>query len=755
MKIRLLLPVALVISLAFPYTGIAFAAPTAQVNMDSGVPAVPGELVVGFDTAGRTDASAATSEMAASVARSLSDSFAGVQVAKAGDGVALLSLDANINLQAASAAISRQSGVTYVEPNYIYSIPEMPTRGSTESSIPTAPDLSNAPGRETTAGDASANLVVPVPNDPNAFSNWGWSWIGSDQIWPDLASSPTVCVLDTGVDASHPDLVGRVLNGADFVNDDLISNDDFGHGTHVTGVISAAINNLVGIAGVSRSMILAVKVLDSQGTGSNYDIAAGIRYCANYPGVKVLNMSLGGSAPSISQLNALTYAAVTKGQLVVVAAGNSGSATPQYPAGFSDPDLYPALNGKILSVAALATTSSCKASFSNYNASTGQNSNWVDIAAPGEGIYSTTPTGTFYMNTFEGVSKNYATLSGTSMATPHVAGAAARVWSINPVFTNTQVANALVNQSWDTLSSCWPNSGANRPPQVGVSRAMNRMAIYSARVLDADTTLGLSGASIAFYQQVGALFTLRGSMTTDASGYNTTALLNLPAGIYQVQVFRPGYTAASQPYAIVNLSQGGYWYGIQEAYLAPLSSNFDVIMNWTSQFTSGTDPDSLLFLPTSAGVSGSSLIAPYNRGSLSSAAIDGFVSPFARYLREGGFTGDGSPDLVPMERIRIKFNPSNPNAVYYSGDYYVVVTDFGDINLYGVGSAGVHIWKGGLLRTGIFNNCDPGGTAATPGYWVAAKINGATVTPMNGSNYPYTASGTNCFTSTGNLPPYY
>src|SRR5262249_38822219 len=160
------------------------------------------------------------------------------------------------------------------------------------------------------------------------YSQWGWAYVGADIVWPDTKAT-MVAVVDTGVDASHPDLMGQVVNGFDFVNNDMVAADDNGHGTHVAGIIGAKVNDKNGIAGVSRSKIYAVKVLDATGAGTLFDVAQGIRKAADYPQVKVINVSLGIAdevpplaLPYPTLLGAVEYATVTKGKLIVAAAGN-------------------------------------------------------------------------------------------------------------------------------------------------------------------------------------------------------------------------------------------------------------------------------------------------------------------------------------------------------------------------------------------------------------------------------------------------
>ena len=138
--------------------------------------------------------------------------------------------------------------------------------------------------RQVAASDMRS-LAVTYPNDPSALDpikGWGWLWVNADIVWPD-AKAAEVAVVDTGVDAQHPELMGLVVNGFDFVNNDGIANDDNGHGTHVAGIIAAKSNNKTGMAGVSRARIYAIKVLAADGSGTYFDVAQGIRKAADRP----------------------------------------------------------------------------------------------------------------------------------------------------------------------------------------------------------------------------------------------------------------------------------------------------------------------------------------------------------------------------------------------------------------------------------------------------------------------------------------
>ncbi|MBU5437607.1 S8 family serine peptidase [Tissierella sp. MSJ-40] len=224
-----------------------------------------------------------------------------------------------------------------------------------------------------------------------------------------------VAVLDSGIDANHEDL--NVRGGYSVFNDSPYY-DGNGHGTHVAGTI-AALNNSVGVVGVAYDAELyAVKVLNSQGSGSLSGIAKGLEW-AIQNNMNIINMSLGSSQPSdiLKQWCDLAY---NSGILVVAAAGNSGNSS-----GTGDTVGYPA---KYASVMAVASTDS-----NDRRASTSSTGPTVEISAPGVSIYSTIPN------------NRYGNMSGTSMASPHVAGAAALVWKANPSLNNQQLRQRLVS----------------------------------------------------------------------------------------------------------------------------------------------------------------------------------------------------------------------------------------------------------------------------------------------------------------------
>jgi hypothetical protein len=266
------------------------------------------------------------------------------------------------------------------------------------------------------------------PNDPDIGEQWNMRRIGAPAAW-DLtfgSYSIVVAVIDSGVDRTHPEFAGRLALGYDYVNSDDDPSDDYGHGTHVTGIIGAAADNGVGVAGLAGNVrILPLKALDSQGVGTYSNIALAIRRAADN-NAQVINLSLGGIYPSADLSDAINYAA-SRNSLMVAAAGNCAQGGAEC-GGLTNPDYYPAAYPQVLAVAATDHYDNW-ANYSGYKS-------YIDLAAPGgvgwDQILSTVPGG-------------YRYEYGTSMATPLVSAAAALVRTYMPAATSTEVADVLKN----------------------------------------------------------------------------------------------------------------------------------------------------------------------------------------------------------------------------------------------------------------------------------------------------------------------
>lgn len=260
-------------------------------------------------------------------------------------------------------------------------------------------ELLGVPSEISASGKPGGTSPPPAQSIP-----WGISRIGAREANAlNKGAGIKVCVVDSGIDKTHPDLAANISGGRNYV---VIKgriaadnwNDDNGHGSHVAGTI-AAIENTIGAVGVApEAKLFAAKVLDSRGSGYLSDVADGVTECVRV-GAKVINMSLGanGDPNAASPLKTAILNAQTAGVLVVVAAGNEGQDVRNtIPAG------YPS----VIAVSALNSSDQFP-SWSNF----GLDNN--DFAAPGVNIYSTWKGG------------QYNTISGTSMASPHVAGVAA------------------------------------------------------------------------------------------------------------------------------------------------------------------------------------------------------------------------------------------------------------------------------------------------------------------------------------------
>ncbi len=270
-------------------------------------------------------------------------------------------------------------------------------------------------GRQAGVRGAALPRELRLLDDPLQASQWHLSTISAPAGWAVTqgSSGVSIAIVDTGIDYTHPDLAGKVTLGPDFGSGDSDPLDTDGHGTHVAGIAAAILGNGAGGAGVCPAcQLMAIKVFpDGSGSALDFDVAQGIIWAADN-GADVINLSLGGPGASTTLRDAVDYA-WSHGVVVVAAAGNSGDGTTSYPAAYPN------------AIAVAATTSSdTRASFSTYGS-------WVDIAAPGVAILSTIPGG------------GYASWSGTSMATPVVAGAAGLAFAGLSGATNTSVRSAL------------------------------------------------------------------------------------------------------------------------------------------------------------------------------------------------------------------------------------------------------------------------------------------------------------------------
>jgi len=262
-----------------------------------------------------------------------------------------------------------------------------------------------------------------TPNDPFFDKQWALAKIKAESAWKvATGSNVTIAVIDSGVDLDHPELAARVVEGYDFVSDDSEADDDYGHGTLVAGVAAAAANNDVGIAGLAwNARIMPVKVLDGQGQGVSSNLTCALYWAADR-GADIINISIISFGPSFGMQSAINYAA-NEGALIFSAAGNLFEE--------GNPVTYPAAHDNVIAVAA-TDKDDAHAWFSSAGA-------FVDIAAPGVGIYSPFPP----------THDEYRSVYGTSLATPHGAGLAALVLSAVPSLSSEEVETVIKRSAVD------------------------------------------------------------------------------------------------------------------------------------------------------------------------------------------------------------------------------------------------------------------------------------------------------------------
>ncbi len=333
--------------------------------------------------------------------------------------------------------------VVYAEPDYyVYSLGSNDTAYANQWSLN---NIGQAIYRGSGNPDSPVDLTKPIgTGNSDSDIDWEEAWNGFSTA---VFSATVIAVVDSGIDETHPDLKGKIwLNanetpgnkkdddgngfvddtwGWDFVRKDNAPHDKYGHGTHVSGIAGAETNNGKGIAGVGFSnsiRIMPLQVLNDQGIGFTSNIAQGIRYAADN-GAKVINLSLGGGG-STTLKNAIDYAS-NEGVLIVAAAGNNNGGAVIYPAAYENVIAVSATNYK-----------DDIASFSSVGPE-------VDVAAPGENIFSTFPSYKFTIGTKYGRARYYDVGSGTSMAAPQVAGLAGLLFAQDNTRDSVTVRNII------------------------------------------------------------------------------------------------------------------------------------------------------------------------------------------------------------------------------------------------------------------------------------------------------------------------
>lgn len=300
--------------------------------------------------------------------------------------------------------------------------------------------------------------TLQIPGSPTGKTRADIKVTGA---WDFAKGNPNllIAVLDSGIDYSHPDLASKVIStGWDFVNDDNNAMDDHWHGTHVAGIIAAATNNTEGIAGVAWDCrLLPVKIISADGEGDYSDLIEALIWAADYSSgqarVGVINMSIGGDEPDPALRAALEYA-YQKGTVLVAATGNDGTSGVLYPAAYDE---------FCLAVSASDYNDEI-ASFSNSGPE-------VDVAAPGIWVLSTIP-----LDQTEPGYLPYAFASGTSMATPHVAGFAALIKASKPWLTPADIMK-IIKYTPDDIAT------AGRDDYAGYGRINTERALSPFKIV--------------------------------------------------------------------------------------------------------------------------------------------------------------------------------------------------------------------------------------------------------------------------------
>lgn len=333
-----------------------------------------------------------------------------------------------------------------------------------------------------------------VSNDPYLGSEWHLNKIGAPSAWDTAqGNGVTIAVLDTGVDASHPDLAPRLVAGWNFYANSADTSDAYNHGTGVAGAAAAATNNGTGVAGVAgQARIMPIRISDAAGTASYSAMAQGLTYAADR-GVRVANISymVGG----IASVQSAAQYMKSKGGLVFVSAGNTGA------------ENTAAATTSLIPVAA-TDSNDLRAGWSTYGA-------YVALAAPGVGIYTTTRGG------------GYVSESGTSFSSPVAAGVAAAVMSANPALSSSQVESILYTTALDL-------GAAGRDPYYGYGRVNADAAVKAALVTPAADT---QAPSVAIAAPLG------GSTVSGLVAVDVSALDNV--GVTRVELRVNGATVAS------------------------------------------------------------------------------------------------------------------------------------------------------------------------------------------------------------------
>lgn len=478
--------------------------------------------------------------------------------------------------------------------------------------------------------------IAEIPNDPLYAAQWHLPRAGVPAAWQiSSGAGVTVAVVDTGVEAGHPDLQGQVLPGYDFLNDDADPSDDNGHGTRMIGIVAAARDNGLGVSGVApAARVLPVKSLDAQGYGPYSAVANGITWAVDQ-GADIVNLSLVGAAPS-SILQAAVDYAVARDVIVVAASGNYGTDAPAYPAASSG----------AVAVAAI-TQNDGHPIFSNHGA-------WISVAAPGVDVVTAT------------LGADYASSTGTSPAAAVASGVFALLRAANPQMDRLTAIARVQSGAVNLGTSGWD-------PYFG----WGRVDAYGALVP------GQIGAPPPDHTApaIAILNPVRGSLLSGMVPIDVAANDNVAIGRVELFVDNRWYaTSLTPPYSFV-LDASRFAPGQHKlrAYAYDTSSNVTKTKNVKVSFTPGTGllVSKTIVRPSSVTLSAQFALPPdadFDPGSddveLSLRSVDGTVlaaTAVAGSLRVsagGKMQGTIKPDVPGIGTVRLSAKSSGRQPLY-------------------------------------------------------------------------------------------
>jgi hypothetical protein len=626
------------------------------------------------------------------------------------------------------------SDVVYAEPNYIVSLPPSQAASSVHPNnvlrMRAGTDEQGQPTFYQDQRGTAQSLKGYMPVDDPTINQWGWYYADASVVWKAQDGCPWVAIVDTGADYSHPDLRGMVTWGPDLVNDDKDPMDDNGHGTMLAGLVSATINNQIGISGVSNGRVYVVKALNYAGKGTAFDVAQGIRSAALSQARAIL-VSFTTPQESVTLRDAVRFATITYGKLIVAAAGDDHTTTPVYPAAYSTWDTakgdpYTFVN-RVLAVGAqgeTVTTSSgdpatafveyCQAPYSNYGS-------WVNIVAPGTDIYSTTPYKRDFFNTRNGDTMNgYNAHNGTAFAAAYVAGIAVRAWSAMPELNGAQMGQRLLgtllnshsleattgavdvdgdgtNEMQNCWDPTWATGGTRTAPliEANAALAMGRSAVWW-HVRDGSTGQPLTNI-FGIILQFQDLTTKRYTNKMPIGSDRIIALhARWSSEAYAVRLWLDGYTNGPVSVDTVRLTYRKIWHqlrdiSVPQAYL----NNVSIVADWGyGDSTPPVDLDLHLMFPTSgSGRCDVGASPPLTTNPAFDCGVGNMhAAPYTRLVSESKTSG------ASVETIQIR-QPIYSTAVT---PYRVFIRDFNegrDISDFNRGWPIVRTWIGGMAQT--------------------------------------------------------